>query len=63
MDKGAWQATIHGVTEESDATERLTTTLHRVDGPQSAVHSSPDGRLCVCSFWLLIILFTAAQVS
>ena len=23
MDKGAWQATVHGVTEESDVTEQL----------------------------------------
>ena len=22
MDRGAWQATVHGVTEESDTTER-----------------------------------------
>ena len=25
MDRGAWQATIHGVTEESDTTELLST--------------------------------------
>ena len=25
MDRGAWQATVHGVTKESDMTERLTT--------------------------------------
>ena len=24
MDRGAWWATVHGVTEESDMTERLT---------------------------------------
>ena len=27
MDRGAWQATVHGVTEESYMTERLTLSL------------------------------------
>ena len=27
MDSGAWQATVHGVTKESDTTERLTLSL------------------------------------
>ena len=26
MDRGAWQATVHGVAEESDTTQRLNTT-------------------------------------
>ena len=26
MDRGAWQATVHGICEESDTTERLTQT-------------------------------------
>ena len=26
MDRGAWQATVHGVTKESDMTEQLNTT-------------------------------------
>ena len=26
MDRGAWQATVHGVTKESDMTEQLTLT-------------------------------------
>ena len=25
MDRGAWQATVHGVTKESDMTEQLST--------------------------------------
>ena len=27
MDRGVWRATVHGVTRESDTTERLTLTL------------------------------------
>ena len=27
MDRGVWKATVHGVTRESDTTERLTLTL------------------------------------
>ena len=27
MDRGAWQATVHGITEESDKTERLSLSL------------------------------------
>ena len=27
MDRGAWQAIVHGVTQESDTTERLTLSL------------------------------------
>ena len=33
MDKGAWQATVHGVTEESGVIEQLNPTTHCVDGP------------------------------
>ena len=28
MDRGAWQATVHGVTKESNMTEQLSTMLH-----------------------------------
>ena len=28
MDRGAWQATVHGVTKESDTTEQLSTHRH-----------------------------------
>ena len=28
MDRGAWQATVHGVTKESDTAERLSTQAH-----------------------------------
>ena len=31
MDRGAWRATVHGVTEESDTTEQLTLSLSRED--------------------------------
>ena len=27
MDRGAWQATVHGITKESDKTERLSLSL------------------------------------
>ena len=27
MDRGAWQVTVHGITKESDTTERLTLSL------------------------------------
>ena len=30
MDKGAWWATVNGVTKESDMTEQLTTTIHLI---------------------------------
>ena len=30
MDKGAWWATVNGVTKESNMTERLTTTIHLI---------------------------------
>ena len=30
MDRGSWWAIVHGVTESSDTTERLSTTQHRV---------------------------------
>ena len=31
MDRGAWWATVHGVTEESDMTERLNSNDHLLD--------------------------------
>ena len=30
MDIGAWQAIVHGVAEESDMTERLSTAQHKM---------------------------------
>ena len=29
MDRGTWQAIVHGVAEESDTTERLSTAQHK----------------------------------
>ena len=40
MDGGAWWATVHGVTKESDVTERLTT-LRPLGSDKSALLSSP----------------------
>ena len=38
MDRGAWQATVHGVNKESDKTERLTLSLSK----GLYVHMRPD---------------------
>ena len=31
MDRGAWRATVHGVTKESDVTEQLNHTNNKID--------------------------------
>ena len=42
MDRGAWWATIHGVTKESDTTERLHfTSMHVKGSPGGSVVKNP----------------------
>ena len=49
MDRGAWQATVHGVTKELDRTEQLSTTHY--------LHSSQSRKLIFASyrFWQIEI--------
>ena len=49
MDRGAWQATVHGVTKELDRTEQLSTTHY--------LHSSQSRKLTFASykFWQIEI--------
>ena len=35
MDRGTWQATVHGVTKESDMTERVNTHTEKKEGNHS----------------------------
>ena len=41
MDRGGWRATVHGVTKESEMTERLTLSLFIVQLIHCAVHLKP----------------------
>ena len=56
MDRGAWWATVHGVTKESDTTERLTYTLllwtSLVCGVRVARVRISEKRLIHCGHWL-----------
>ena len=64
MDKGAWQATVHGVTEEPNMTEQLNN-ITPLCGWTTVWLSTPTLMdICVvCIVWLVTILFIAAQVS
>ena len=41
MDRGAWWATIHGVTKESDMTEWLNNTIYHAEHKQSLFQEHP----------------------
>ena len=43
MDRGAWRATVHGVTKESDTTERLSTAQEETQKKESG--RGPETRL------------------
>ena len=47
MDRGAWQARVHGVTEELDTTEHTHT--HHIYTTETGIHYKPDFLL----FWFL----------
>ena len=53
MDRGAWQATLHGITKESDTTYWLDNNSTNT-GLQNAWDKSIAGKLEVCSRMLLI---------
>ena len=42
MDRGAWWATVHGVTKEPDVTEQLNLTRFRRTASEPICHPSPD---------------------
>ena len=44
MDRGAWRASVHGVTKESDMTEQLSVHTHRV-GRSSVGHLCSQSRM------------------
>ena len=51
MDKGAWQATVHGVTEESGVIERLNPTTPLCGWTAARLSTPPVMDVCVVSIF------------
>ena len=52
MDRGAWRATVHGVTKESDTTMQLAVTLNNCELDRRSV-CARFRLLCVaCGLWM-----------